>query len=107
MRDLGLEWPRPIDRLPFYQERGSCCRWHSRPAIVGADGRLVYHRHAACISCDEPMPMVSISLAGIPHEHLCGHCTRWAKGILNRAPRFLRRAPVPRRAPEETFAVKP
>ena len=73
--------------------RSRCCSWHAH-----------YHapqEHARCVVCDQLMPLVLTSFAGLPAEHICARCSLALRVEFLRlapAPRFLRRQPVPRRA---------
>jgi len=86
--------------------RAPCCDWHAT-RHGGAE-------HASCVDCAKPMPLVKTTFPGLPPMYICPRCSialrvERSRGVAPapEIPRFLRRQPMPRRAPEETFAVKP
>jgi hypothetical protein len=84
--------------------RAACCDWHA--STHGAE------EHVACVSCDRPMPLVRRAFPeiGAPPEPICAPCSLsiWISIRRHLArPRFLRRAPVARRAACEEECCQP
>jgi predicted amidophosphoribosyltransferase len=74
----------------------SCCDWHSH--------RHGLHEHAACVVCGARMPLVkrTFPTLGSTPEHVCARCALSVWTVIRahrERPRFLRLAPVARRAP--------
>lgn len=81
--------------------RSRCCDWH---AYYNAPSE-----HAACVVCDEPMPLVRVSFFPCVDEPICPRCVlslrlQIMSLRIEHQPRFLRRQPVPRRT--EPTAVR-